>query len=208
MSNGLPLHEVARLHRAASLPLLIGCRSICDGDENHLLTAERMSITTRPEASRRNSGAARAIAHDLLREMGAADIAILRGDRGAPVWPQGYVGSLAHDETVAVAAVARSRDLRSVGIDIEPAEPLPPELTEIVTMPADVLASPDDVASRVLFCAKEAVFKAVYPLDGRVLGFDEVMVDLERGLAWTPGREGIRVMTQTGGHIVALACIA
>ena len=47
---------------------------------------------------------------------------VTKAPSGAPLWPRGIVGSLAHDRAVAVAAVARAADISCLGIDIEPAE--------------------------------------------------------------------------------------
>ena len=52
--------------------------------------------------------------------------------RGMPLWPDGIVGSLAHDSEVAVAAMAAQHEFPSVGVDVEPAEPLAPDLLNIV----------------------------------------------------------------------------
>jgi len=54
------------------------------------------------------------------------------------------------------------------------------------------------LAGRILFAAKEAVYKAVYPLDGEVLGYEDISVDLDAGHA-----------TTRTGHSVSLAyCVA
>lgn len=199
---------VVRLREQAPPGLQIGTRVIEDDDASHLLAVERASITARHAHQLRQSGAARAVAHALLRDLDAIDISIPRAKSGAPVWPAGFCGSLAHDDTIAVAAVARSTLFQSVGIDVEPTAALPNGVELIVKTPSDRIAFPlTDISVRILFCAKEAVFKAVFPLDGKVLGFDEVLVDLERGLARTPGRSGIRVHTEIGTHILALAYI-
>ena len=84
---------------------------------------------------RRASGAARMLGRELLTHFGHEACAIPKGDNGAPQWPAGFVGSFAHDGDVAVATVARARAFDAVGIDIEPAEPLPDELRELVVTP-------------------------------------------------------------------------
>jgi 4'-phosphopantetheinyl transferase EntD len=199
---------VADLQLRAPAGLRLGHRMIGEDDARHLLPAEYASIRTRCPANLRRSGAARAIAHEFLREMGAPDVSVPRNRHGAPIWAAGFVGSLAHDDTFALAAAAKIQDLSSIGIDIEPAIPLPDELHEIVVTPDDVLASSEGAtASRTLFSAKEAVFKAVYPLDGEILGFEHIAVDLARGMASTPGRTDIRVLTQIGSHVLALAYV-
>jgi 4'-phosphopantetheinyl transferase EntD len=122
------------------------------------------------------------------------------------------VGSLAHDATVAVAALARRGDYLGIGIDIEPAEPLDPDLLDMVATPGEraaiqkaVQASP--LHGRLLFAIKEAVYKAAYPLDRVFLDHHDVEVDLAvRKAAIRDGRT-IRFACGQSSHIAVLAFI-
>lgn len=186
----------------------VGCRLIRDGDEAHLLDGEARSIPARQPATRRASGAARWIAHGLLADMGFSDLAILRGPSGAPVWPGGVTGSLAHDDEMAVAAVAPLGDIASLGIDVEPAQPLPDELLALVATPADRTgATPLHLAGRILFSAKEAVYKAVYPLDREILGYEDIAVDLAAGSAVTKTGRRVRLVYCIVPRVVVLAFV-
>lgn len=186
--------------------LIIGCRLIHAGDDQFLLPAENASIATRDPRARAASGAGRQVAHGLLRRLGCADPAVRRGQLGNPIWPAGIIGSIAHDDDLAVAVAARSDAMRSVGIDIEPALPLPPGLAAIVATPRDRLGDLDPgTGSRVLFAAKEAVYKASFPLDGRVLGFEDIAVDFESGEAVTSSGRSLTVRFTTSPRILTLA---
>src|SRR5882757_8947079 len=124
---------LARAIEAVSVPgILIDHRLIADGDELALLPAEMAAFAGSVLKVRRASGAARIVARTLLSRFGHAPCAIPKSTAGMPVWPEGIVGSLAHDAKVAVAAKAAQPDFQSVGIDIEPAEPLASELLDIV----------------------------------------------------------------------------
>lgn len=183
----------------APVGVRIGCRMIRDGDAAHLLPNEAHSIPARRPAMRRASGAARWIAHGLLAELGVKDVAILRTPSGAPVWPDGIIGSLAHDDDMAMAAVAPVGHIASLGIDVEPALPLPDEILALVATPADRTDAADrHLAGRLLFAAKEAVYKAVYPLDREVLGYEDITVDLNAG----------RATTKTGRKVGLVYCVA
>jgi 4'-phosphopantetheinyl transferase EntD len=105
--------------------------------------------------------------------------------RRAPVWPDGITGSMTHCRGYRAAAVARRDVVASLGVDAEPHGPLPGRVLDRVTLTQerDMLleraAERDDVAwDRVLFSAKESVFKAWFPLTRRWLGFEECRVDL------------------------------
>lgn len=176
-----------------------GCRVIGDADEAHLLPDEAHSIPARQPAMRRASGAARWIAHRLLADIGIGDLAIPRAPSGAPVWPDGTIGSLAHDDDMAVAAVAPVGGIVSLGIDVEPAEPLPDDIFAIVATGADRTGAADPrLAGRILFAAKEAVYKAAFPLDRQVLGYEDIAVDLDAG----------RATTKTGRKVSLAYCVA
>lgn len=186
----------------------IGCRLIREGDEAHLLPGEALSIPARQPAMRRASGAARWIAHGLLADIGFNDFAILRTPSGAPVWPEGMTGSFAHDDEMAVAAVAPVSHIRSLGIDVEPAQPLPEDLVALVATHADVTDAVDrDLAGRILFSAKEAVYKAVYPLDRRILGYEDIAVDLKAGFATTATGRRARLAYCVAPRVVVLAFV-
>jgi 4'-phosphopantetheinyl transferase EntD len=113
--------------------------------------------------------------------------------RGVSAWPVGCVGSLAHDACFAVAAAASSNHFLAIGIDVEPAEPLPPDLIDAAATPREQSWYAKEVLqSRVLFAVKEATYKAVNPFDGTFLDFHDVIVDLRAKKAfidhWTSGR--------------------
>lgn len=186
----------------------IGCRAIRESDENHLLPQEARSIPSRQPPMRRASGAARWIARGLLAEMGLNDTAILRASSGAPVWPSGITGSLAHDDDMAVAAVAPVSHIASLGIDVEPADPLPDDILALVATGADRTDPVNrHLAGRILFAAKEAVYKAAYPLDREVLGYEDITVDLNAGTAVTKTGRGARLVYCVAPRVVVLASV-
>jgi len=196
------------LDRLAVPGLLIGHRVISPGDEEALREAEASSISSSVANVRRASGAARVVARGLLARLGFPDAQVPRGDRGAPIWPPGVVGSLAHDDDIAVAAVALQRGFAGIGIDVEPAQALPADIFELVAMPGERRAIADDLLkAKVLFAAKEAVYKATYPLDRVFLEFSDIEVDLGAGTATTHTGRSLTLRWCVSSHIVALALV-
>jgi 4'-phosphopantetheinyl transferase EntD len=191
---------------AAPENVRFGCRVIGEGDGVLLLPGEAVSLRARSPVLRRASGAARWLAHGLMADFGISGHALIRKPSGEPAWPEGLTGSLAHDDEMAVAAVARLSDTGSIGIDIEPAQPLPEDVFALVTADTDSTAGTDrELAGRILFSIKEAVYKAVYPLDQEMLEFADIAVDLIAGRAATRTGRTVDVSYCVQAHIVAFA---
>lgn len=186
--------------------LLLGHRIIMPGDEDALFPIERAGREKATVKVRRQSGAVRIVARELLEQLGLPDVGLPRLSNGAPKWPEGIVGSLAHDRQVAVAAVMPSAGSSYVGIDVEPAEPLPPKVMETVSTPGEQRRyDPETLQSRILFCAKEAVYKAFNSKTGQPLGFQDVEIDLPGRRAVLRGGISMSVDIVTHPRIVALA---
>lgn len=118
-----------------------------------------------------HSRIARETALGLLRESGVDADAIGRGPEGQPLWPAGWVGSLAHTHGAAAAVIGPGADSRGLGIDIEPDLPLPDDVARMV-----VRADEAGAEGRAIFCAKECVHKAIYPATGAWLDFRDVRI--------------------------------
>jgi 4'-phosphopantetheinyl transferase EntD len=108
------------------------------------------------------------------------------GPRGAPGWPAGIVGSITHCAGYRAAAVARDRDVVTIGLDAEPHEPLPAGVLGAIASPGEqaavaalATARAGTCWDRMLFSAKESVYKAWFPLTGRWLGFEEASVTFD-----------------------------
>jgi 4'-phosphopantetheinyl transferase EntD len=198
---------LARDIEALAVPgLLIGHRVISAGDENALLVEEAASIASPVIAVRRASGAARIVARALSAQLGYARVAVPKGEAGEPIWPAGISGSMAHDDRIAVAAVGRQRDIRAVGIDVEPAVPLPREMLELIATPLELRGISDDpLRGKLLFAAKEAVYKAVYPLERVFLEFRDIEIDLVSRTATTRTGRAVALRTCVSSHVVVVA---
>lgn len=126
--------------------------------------------------------AGRTCAHRALLRLGVPESPILKGDHGEPLWPGDIVGSISHCHDYAVAAVGHRRDYMGIGLDIEPAEPLDKELHSQVCTPDeinsfDVLPQLNrHLLERIIFSAKETVYKCFFPLTGRFLDFGDISI--------------------------------
>jgi 4'-phosphopantetheinyl transferase EntD len=132
--------------------------------------------------------------------------ALPKGQGGAPIWPSAIVGSMSHDSRIAIAAIAQRSSFSGLGIDIEPAEALPPELLDLVATPQERAAIAEDpYQGRLLFAAKEAVYKAVYPLDRVFLDHHDVQVSLSQRRAVVRNGRTVQLMFSAGEHLVVVA---
>lgn len=153
-------------------------------DQAPLFAAEAAVVARALESRRREFGTVRSCARTALRELGFGPLPILPGERGAPRWPDGVVGSMTHCRGYRAAAVARASEVLTIGLDAEPNEPLPHDgVTELVALPEERLmlsqlasANGDVHWDRLLFSAKESVYKAWFPLTRRWLDFTDAVI--------------------------------
>ena len=154
--------------------------------EGGLLKAEEEAVAGAAQTRIEQFTAGRVCSRIALGRLGVATTTpILRGEDRAPIWPPGFVGTISHTDTWCAAAVARAEDVRSIGIDLEPATPLKESLWRRVCTPKErdwlhELAEPG-LTGKILFSAKESVYKCQYPLTTKFLGFHAVEVELDDG---------------------------
>lgn len=157
-----------------------------DVPEDTLFPEERPLIARAVDRRRREFVTGRHCARLALARIGVTPVPIPRGERGAPIWPAGTVGSITHCSGYRAAAVASAGVARAVGIDAEPHEPLPDGILPTIASPGEIAAlramgdADGEVCwDRILFSAKESVYKVWFPLTGRWLDFSEAVVDIE-----------------------------
>jgi 4'-phosphopantetheinyl transferase EntD len=142
-----------------------------------LFPEEARAVRRAVDKRRREFVTGRACARLALRHLGIAPTSIANGSRGEPLWPSGVVGSITHCTGYRACAVARTTDVRSLGIDAEVNAPLPAGIIEQVASSRErALAGASGGANldRLIFSAKEAVYKAWYPITRQRLGFGEI----------------------------------
>jgi 4'-phosphopantetheinyl transferase EntD len=143
---------------------------------------EEEALIAKSVAKRRNEFiTVRHCARIALGQLGVAPVPILKGDKGEPCWPDGVVGSLTHCTGYRGAVVGRSAAVRSVGIDAEPHDVLPKGVLDAISLPEERSEIPREMPAslhwdRILFCAKEATYKAWFPLTKRWLGFEDAHI--------------------------------
>ncbi len=146
--------------------------------------------------------AGRAAARQALSILGHPSSIIPIGVGGNPIWPAGFAGSITHTDTVAYAVAISTADpetadpgtaatradvaatgateMVSVGLDVEHRRQIDAELVSTIMTPrehARWAALEGEAADRfatMVFTAKEALYKAQFPLTGAWLGFEHI----------------------------------
>ncbi len=154
-------------------------------DLSGLFPEEAVLVERAVEKRRREYAAGRFLAREAAAILGVDDLVLVNDERRAPIWPEGIVGSITHTRTWCAAAVARSSELRAVGIDVEQDTPLKPNLWDTVCTRKELAWLADQRESergwlgKALFSAKEAAYKAQYLLTQQFLGFHAMSVEID-----------------------------
>ena len=113
----------------------------------------------RTPAAQREAGRVVALHALSLAGCNAAELPPRSGRR--PIWPVGFVGSIAHDDVLAIAVAAPTQSTNTVGIDVERFDALNPRDAYVV-LRDDELAFVGDDHSRatMLWSLKESAYKA------------------------------------------------
>lgn len=98
----------------------------------------------------------------------------------APIWPLGVVGSISHDRSSAICVAAKQTIVPLLGLDIEELldEMVATQIASTVHNKQELALllaanfSPN-VATTLLFSAKESLFKALYPTVRCYFGFEQ-----------------------------------
>lgn len=160
---------------------------------------EEEPLIARSVAKRRNEFVTvRHCARVAMGKLGVPQAPILKGEKGEPCWPDGLVGSLTHCEGYRGAVVGRRTGVRSVGIDAEPHGVLPDGVLGAISLAEErheIAALPAGLHwDRILFCAKEATYKAWFPLTERWLGFEDAHITFDVDSAGTTGTFVSRIL--------------
>lgn len=142
-------------------------------------------------------------AREAMRRLGVQPSAIPMARSGEPVWPPYMHGALTHTDGLCVAAVTVAG--KHVGIDAEPlSRKVDPRAWRRICTERELSAAAsgggDADRSRLLvFCAKEAFYKAVHPCVQRYVDFLEVEVLVDAAA----GRFAIRPLPSLAGELPA-----
>lgn len=167
------------------LPDLVATADVFGDVVGAELFPEEQALVARSVKSRQLEFATgRHCARRALACLGLPARPVLRGAKGAPLWPEAVSGSITHCAGYRAAAVAHASEAASIGIDAEPHHRLPDGVLRAIALPAEQARigqlesqRPEVHWGRLLFSAKESVYKAWFPVTGLPLRFGQVRVD-------------------------------
>ncbi|KOU35540.1 4'-phosphopantetheinyl transferase family protein [Streptomyces sp. WM6378] len=168
------------------LPTIVVCaEAFGDEGENELYPQEAALVANAVPGRRAEFATVRACARRALAELGLPAAPVLPGVRNVPQWPAGVVGSMTHCAGYRGAALALSASVVAVGIDAEPNGPLPEGVLASIALPSEVswAEAPGDGVrrDRLLFSAKECVYKTWFPLTGVAIDFKDAEITFAYG---------------------------
>ena len=139
---------------------------------------ERSLGASAVESRRKEFHAGRALARILLKSNGVTPGPIPIEPNRLPAWPRGIVASISHTKTHAAVALATSKRVKALGLDIECHGAVSPNIESQVLCAIEQRETKGTSRSATqYFCAKEAAFKACFPLHNEYFDFTDVLVN-------------------------------
>lgn len=177
-----------------------------------LFPVEEVVVGRAVEKRRAEFTTGRACARDALARLGLPPSPIPSGERGEPQWPAGVVGSITHCDGYRACALARTTEIATVGIDAEVNAALPDGVQAEIARPEELPwlrelkhDMPAVHWDRLLFSAKESVYKAWFPLAKRWLGFEDASVTFDPSGGAFLARLLVRGPVLDGGELTSFS---
>src|SRR5271165_137759 len=183
MHEGQPA-QLSERFQALFPPGVIAVEMSSAGEIATLLPEEAACLGRSVPKRAQEFAAGRACARRALAEFGVVDFPLTVGQQREPLWPELYVGSITHTSGLCAAVVAERKRFLGIGVDIEIAGGVTPELWPSICVAEERswLASLPDTrratAATLLFAAKEAFYKAQFPLVRERLHFHEIRIEV------------------------------
>lgn len=167
-----------RLHRR--LPAEFSLLHAPVADHTDSLYPEELALVMRAvDKRRREFSTGRWLARAGMLRMGIPVGPVSSGELREPLWPPGMIGSLSHSgNTCAFVGAPTSRYL-GVGLDLELSAPPKAELANLILCPAEPPGWRDPGLLRLVFSAKEALYKCLHPVVRTFFDFHDVHLQLD-----------------------------
>ena len=130
----------------------------------------------------------RICAGEVLSKLGARGQPVLRDPQTRePLWPEGISGAITHSGNWAAAAAGKTSDVSGIGIDLEDLErQVDSRISRHVCIPEEqkwLQECGEDFLEqnlKIIFSAKESIFKAFFPYTRTYLHFHDARILMEQ----------------------------
>ena len=130
----------------------------------------------------------RICAGEVLSKLGARGQPVLRDPQTRePLWPEGISGAITHSGNWAAAAAGKTSDVSGIGIDLEDLErQVDSRISRNVCIPEEkkwLQECGEDCLEqnlKIIFSAKESIFKAFFPYTRTYLHFHDARILMEQ----------------------------
>lgn len=166
----------------------VGVRAIAIGDPAAMsTTAEISALGQVVDLRKAEFVAGRHAARGALRGICLPDADILIGNHRQPLPPHETVLTISHDQRLAIAVAAPAKKWLGLGVDIADADDLAESLIATICGESDLsnLQQGESIACRakLVFCLKEALFKAIFPQVGDWMDFSQSALSVDHASA-------------------------
>ncbi len=169
------------------LPNNIACETLYEGTQN--LFVHETEVASIQHASKKRITEflnGRHCAHKALIKLGyTKKTAILQGAKREPLWPESIVGSITHCKGYFAAVVCYNKLIKGIGIDAETNIDVSKKIAITIQTEKEIFTNsilykqiPNLHLNKLIFSAKESVFKFLYPIVKHAIKFKDVEINL------------------------------
>lgn len=161
------------------------CTHRIDDHFTQLHPAEQACLGKVVQKRRNEFSTGRLCAGQALASLGIQGHPVLPGDKREPCWPAGVVGSITHSHELGVAVVSQDPRIGALGIDVETRSGISDGVRDAVCVPDELAALPPALNRpevwKLIFSAKESVYKCLFPLRRDWIGFAQASLRFDFG---------------------------
>ncbi len=161
------------------------CLKIISDNFATLLPEERKIVETVVQKRREEFSTGRFCAHTAMCKL-YPDIKpqpLLPGTKREPLWPNKLIGSISHSADSCLAVVSSDSWIKSLGVDIEKREGIKPGVRDLICLPEELSMlgeyQENPEAWKLIFSAKESVYKALFPIAEKWIGFSDAKLQFD-----------------------------
>jgi 4'-phosphopantetheinyl transferase EntD len=180
VSNVIQINELQTALQAL-LPLAVGCgvQQAASEVEAFEYEEEGSHLANAVLARRNEFIAGRRCARMALAQIGQVSCALPKNADGLPIWPAATMGSITHSRGLCCAVAASADKMMYLGVDLEKTNRLSARAMERVVHPLEAATVGENQAlGSLLFSAKEAFYKAQFPVWGAQPNFKDLALQI------------------------------